>query len=343
MNFVVQTVSVTIGDDPPRRLDKALTVFAPDEFNLSRSRIRRLIYGRAVTRDGDVHCDPDFRVAAGDTWQIALPCPCESSMTAEDIPLEIVHEDADLIVIDKPPGLVIHPARGNQTGTLVNALLHHCGDSLRGIGNERRPGIVHRLDKDTSGLLVAAKSDSAMIGLAAQFEVRDVKRRYLGLVRGSPGDAGYGFDGFRGAAFEAEGVVRIEGDIRRHPTNRLKQAVANSGGRHAVTRCRVLERMVGGCVSLAEIWLETGRTHQIRVHMARIGHPLVGDQLYGSGARLLPIEVDPAKREAIAGFPRQALHAATLSFRHPCNGEAMRFTSELPPDIRQLYETISCC
>ena len=341
MNVDVQTVSVKIGDDPPRRLDKALTVYAPDEFNLSRSRIRRLIHSHAVSRDGVVHRDPDFRVSAGDNWQITLHCVSESSMPAEEIALDVVYEDADLIVIDKPPGLVVHPARGNRSGTLVNALLHHCGDSLRGIGHERRPGIVHRLDKDTSGLLVAAKSDSAMIGLAAQFEARSVKRRYLGLVRGVPGAPGSGFDGFGGVAFEENGVIRIEGDIGRHPSNRLKQAVVASGGRHAVTRCRVLERMLDGCASLAEFWLETGRTHQIRVHMARIGHPLVGDQLYGSGTRLLPREVEQDKREAMAKFPRQALHAATLEFNHPTSGEPARFESSLPVDIRDLHDTIA--
>ncbi len=341
MNVGVRTVSVTLGDNPPRRLDKALSVFAPVEFNLSRSRVQRLIQGHAVTRKGVVHCNPDFRVSAGDTWHIALPNIHDAPMRAEKIPLNIVHEDSDLVVVDKPAGMVVHPARGNRSGTLVNALLHHCGDTLRGIGHERRPGIVHRLDKDTSGLLVAAKSDSAMIELSAQFESREVRRRYLGLIRGSPGKAGLGFDGLGGTVFEKCGVVRIQANIGRHPTNRLKQAVVYSGGRNAVTRFRVLEQLVGGGVSLAEFWLETGRTHQIRVHMARIGHPLIGDQLYGSGVRLLPNSIGETKQEVVANFPRQALHSARLEFRHPGTGKTEVFESEFPSDIKQLYHCIS--
>jgi 23S rRNA pseudouridine1911/1915/1917 synthase len=226
-------------------------------------------------------------------------------------------------------GLVVHPAPGAREGTLVNALLHHCGPSLSGIGGALRPGIVHRIDKDTSGLLVVAKNDAAHQGLAAQFAAHTLERRYLAVVRGAPDPADPRLAGLRGVAWEPGGVLRIEGNIGRHPGDRKRMTVLSTGGKPAVPRARVLERFgpgVAPVASLVECRLETGRTHQIRVHMAFAGHPLVGDAVYGrrGGTGLM------------AEFPRQALHAATLGFVHPGNGEAMRFEAPPPADFAAL-------
>jgi 23S rRNA pseudouridine1911/1915/1917 synthase len=242
--------------------------------------------------------------------------------------LDILYEDAELIVIDKPPGLVVHPAPGNPDRTLVNALLAHCGEALTGIGGERRPGIVHRLDKDTSGVMVAAKTQAAHAGLVASFVARDIERAYLAVVWGVP----------------APRSGEIAGNIGRSPRNRKKMAVLERGGRPARTRYRTIETLAETLaeaqVSLVECRLLSGRTHQIRVHMAAAGHPLLGDPLYGragaSRARRLP----EAAQAALAALGRQALHARTLGFRHPVTGEALRFESEIPLDIKRLIDTL---
>ena len=322
---------IVVGDDPPERLDKALARDVPDEASLSRTRLARLIGEGAVSRDGVPLTDVKARVAAGDVIDIAVPEPEATETTPEAIPLTIVHEDDDLIVIDKPAGFVVHPAPGTPTGTLVNALLHHFGDNLSGVGGERRPGIVHRIDKDTSGLLVVAKSDRAHHGLAKQFEDHSAERAYLALCHGVPDHGDPRLNGLRGVTFEGQ-VMRIATNLDRHKTDRQKQAVTFEGGRRAVTRVRVLERW-GDDLALVECRLETGRTHQIRVHMAYCGLPLVGDQTYG-GRRKAPQRLKG--HEAVNAFPRQALHAAELGFIHPASGEAMKFSSPPPEDFAAL-------
>ena len=306
----------------------------PEALALSRSRLQALIEaGRVAAADGSALGDPRLRLAPGTEVVVSLPEPRPIAAAAEAIPLAIVYEDADLIVIDKPTGLVVHPAPGAPEGTLVNALLHHCGGTLSGIGGRLRPGIVHRIDKDTSGLLVVAKSDAAHQGLAAQFKAHDLERRYLAVAYGAPDAADPRLRGLAGISWEPGAVLRIEGRIGRHPGDRKRMAVLYAGGKPAVTRAKVLERFGpdgAPAASLVECRLETGRTHQIRVHMAFAGHPLVGDAVYGRrrGAGVL------------AAFPRQALHAASLGFTHPVSGEAMRFEAPLPEDFVGLLDAL---
>ena len=304
---------------------------APDGSGLSRSRLQALIAEGAVTLGGLPIDDPRIKVRGGEEIEIALPPPAPARAQAEDIPLVIVHEDDDLIVIDKPAGLVVHPAPGAREGTLVNALLHHCGASLSGVGGEARPGIVHRIDKETSGLLVAAKNDFAHQGLAAQFAAHTLERRYLALTWGAPDPSDPRVSGLPGVAWEPGAVLRIATRIGRSAADRKKMAVVQEGGRSAVTRARVLEKLGPSPhfpAALVECRLETGRTHQIRVHLAHVGHPLIGDPVYGRRRTT----ADPV----LAGFPRQALHAATLGFVHPRTGAEMRFAAPLPADVQAL-------
>ncbi|MBA3909289.1 MAG: RNA pseudouridine synthase [Rhodobacter sp.] len=332
------TLTVTIGEDAPARLDKALAAAVPEEAALSRSRLMRMIAEGAVSRDGMVVTDAKAKVAPGESYVLQI-APAQSVETlAESIPLSVVWEDADLIVIDKPAGMVVHPAPGSPSGTLVNALLAHCGDSLSGIGGERRPGIVHRIDKDTTGLLVVAKSDRAHHGLARQFEDHSVTRRYLAVVHGAPQATDPRLRGLRGISFEAGGILRIATGLARHKTDRQRQAVVWESGRHAVTRARVLEDFAGQA-SLVECWLETGRTHQIRVHLAYAGHGLVGDQTYGGKRRLSAAQLG-AGAEVANSFPRQALHAVTLGFLHPVSGEVLEFAADLPADMSRLLSAL---
>ena len=298
----------------------------------------RMIAEGAVWLDGVAVTDPKARVVEGQVYDLRLDPAVEVETLAEDIALTIVHEDGDLIVIDKPAGMVVHPAPGSPTGTLVNALLAHCADTLSGIGGERRPGIVHRIDKDTTGLLVVAKSDRAHHGLAAQFEDHSVNRRYLAVVHGVPQAGDPRIRGLKGVSFEAGGILKIATHLARHKTDRQRQAVVWEQGRHAVTRVRVVEAFGDGA-SLVECWLETGRTHQIRVHMAYVGHGLLGDQTYGGKKRLSPKLFGDAA-ELGNSFPRQALHAATLGFEHPVSGEMMEFSSPLPDDLDQLIAAL---
>ncbi|HBT00148.1 MAG TPA: RNA pseudouridine synthase [Citreicella sp.] len=337
-----QPLRIVIGETPPPRLDKALARDVPEEAALSRTRLARLIAEGAVTRNGAVLSDPKARVEAGDVLEIALPPAEDSHIGPEDIPLTVIWEDADLVVVDKPAGMVVHPAPGTPSGTLVNALLHHFGGALSGVGGRKRPGIVHRIDKDTSGLLVVAKSDRAHHGLAAQFEAHSAERAYLALVHGVPSAADPRLRGTRGVSMDPGEVVRIQSGLARHKTDRQRQAVYFDGqGRHAVTRARVLESYgQPPTLSLVECRLETGRTHQIRVHMAHAGHGLLGDPVYGgrrrAAARALPAEV----LAQVEGFDRQALHAAVLGFAHPVSGEMMRFESPLPADMEALVAAL---
>ncbi len=330
-------IRVVIGVDPPPRLDKALAREVPAEAELSRSRLTRLIAEGAVSRGGLAMTDPKARVAEGDAFEIAVPEAAETATEAEDIALDILYEDEDLVVVNKPPGLVVHPAPGTPSGTLVNALLHHFGGNLSGVGGEKRPGIVHRIDKDTSGLLVVAKSDRAHHGLAAQFEAHTVDRRYLALCHGVPSQADPRLHGVKGTHFEPDGTLRITSGLARHRTDRQRQAVTYAGGRHAVTRVRVLEAFgTPPAAALVECRLETGRTHQIRVHMTHVGHALIGDDTYGGRRKLSDRAVGAVAAAAANAFPRQALHAATLGFFHPATRERLAFEAPLPEDMAAL-------
>jgi len=294
-----------------QRLDKALA----EASGLSRERIKALMGEGRVLLGGKPAAQASVKPAAGTAFEIRVPAVAPAEAQAQDIPLTIVHEDADLIVIDKPAGLVVHPAAGNLDGTLVNALLHHCAGQLSGIGGVARPGIVHRIDKDTSGLLVVAKTDAAHEGLARQFADHSIERAYLAVVAGLP--------------LPRAGTV--QGWIGRSDHDRKKMAVLhelNKRGKHAVTHFKTLETFAGA--ALVECRLETGRTHQVRVHMASIGHPLLGDPVYGrTPPRLRPILTQ-------LHFARQALHAAVLGFIHPVTGAQLRFESTLPADMTGL-------
>ncbi|WP_052004248.1 RluA family pseudouridine synthase [Paramagnetospirillum caucaseum] len=301
------------------RLDRWLAVRLPE---LSRTRVKALIEDGRVGLDGTTISDPSLRVKPGQCFVVEVPPDAPAEPEPQDIALTVVYEDEDLIVIDKPAGMVVHPAPGNPDETLVNALLAHCGESLAGIGGVRRPGIVHRIDKDTSGLLVAAKTDAAHRGLAAQFAAHTLERAYWALVWGTPSPR----------------QGEIEGNIGRNPNDRKKMAVVRSGGKPALTRYRVLKSFAGGAVSLVECRLATGRTHQIRVHMTSQGHPLIGDPVYGRIRSSRRVVLPPEVRETLGGFPRQALHAYLLGFSHPTKGYDIRFESRMPADINALIQ-----
>lgn len=310
----------TLTVDPSQagtRLDRWLAESLPD---LSRSRLQALIEEGALTSQGGVVGSASRKVKAGETYELNVPAPEPALPAAQEIPLVIVYEDDDLIVIDKPAGMVVHPAPGASDNTLVNALLHHCAGTLSGIGGVKRPGIVHRIDKDTSGLLVAAKNDRAHHGLARQFAKHSIERVYLALCWGAP--------------LPRHGEV--EGAIGRNPADRKKMAIV-PGGKPALTYFKVIS-IFGDYASLVECRLATGRTHQIRVHMTSIGHPLVGDQLYGKGNRKSTAPV--TAKTLLTAFPRQALHAKILGFDHPISGEKLLFESELPSDFKGLIDSL---
>lgn len=334
-------LSIRIAADPPGRLDKALSRDVPEAANLSRTRLGRLIADGQVVLNGTLVRDPKTKVTEGDIAEITVPDAAESHIGPEDIPLDVVFEDEDLIVVNKPVGMVVHPAPGTPGGTLVNALLHHCGDDLSGVGGQKRPGIVHRIDKETSGLLVVAKSDQAHHGLAAQFEAHSVERYYRAVVYGVPDASDPRLRGVRGVSFEPGNIMRITTQLARHKTDRQKQAVLFEGGRHAVTRARIVERFgTPGVAALIECWLETGRTHQIRVHMAHAGHGLIGDPTYGGRRKLAVKSIGEAGVEAARHFPRQALHAAVLGFEHPVTKEKIRFEAPIPRDMADLITAL---
>jgi 23S rRNA pseudouridine1911/1915/1917 synthase len=313
-------------DEAGLRLDRFLAAALED---LSRARLQGLILSGGVTRNGATIRDVNTRVKPGETYVVDVPPPAPAAPLGQDIPLDVVYEDKDLIVIDKPAGLVVHPAAGNPDGTLVNALIAHCGASLQGIGGVARPGIVHRLDKDTSGLLVAAKTERAMASLAKQFANHTVARAYHAVVWGAPRIH--------------DGVV--EGNIGRNPFDRKRMAVLRGQGKEARTRYRVIERFGDSArpfASLVECRLETGRTHQIRVHLTHLGHPLIGDPQYGRGRRSPrpKTDIEAAAFAAAADFPRQALHAWLLGFRHPGLQKTMRFEREWPADFAALVAAL---
>ena len=337
------TKSIRIADNVAgARLDRALAAHVAE---LSRTRLKALIEAGAVAVDGRTIRDPGHRVNSGSAIEIDVPPPAQAKPAPEPIPLNVVYEDADIIVIDKPKNLVVHPAAGNWTGTLVNALIAHCGESLSGIGGERRPGIVHRLDKDTTGLMVVAKNDLAHRALAGQFADHGrsgeaFERTYLAFVWGAP-------ERPRGT---------IDRPIDRHRQARDRMAVRD-GGREAVTHWKVLERYGGpnrtcpavgsdsrphgSVASLLACRLETGRTHQIRVHLASIGHPLLGDEVYGAGFRTKTALLPPPAQAALKALGRQALHAHILTVKHPTDTEILRFRSELPPDLARLHSELA--
>ncbi len=303
------------------RLDRLLAARLPQ---YSRSRLKALIESERVSCGGATISEPAYRVKPGQLFTLIVPPPVAATPGPEAIRLDIVWEDAHLLVVDKPAGLVVHPAPGNARGTLVNALLAHCGDSLSGIGGVRRPGIVHRLDKDTSGLMVVAKTNAAHGALTGQFSARTVVRAYAALVWGVPRPP----------------QGEIEGNIGRSPRNRKKMAVLKQGGRTALTRYKVL-RAFGATASFVECRLATGRTHQIRVHLAHRGHAVIGDATYGGGAsQARKRGLDPATAAAIARLGRQALHARSLGFRHPATAEAFEFESDLPSDIKDIIDCL---
>lgn len=335
------TVEFTIAENPPNRLDKAIARDVPADANLSRSRLAKLIAEGSVVVNGKPALDQKAKIAEGASVVITVEQPVDSHLVAEDIPLDVIYEDDDLIVINKPVGMVVHPAPGSPSGTLVNALMHHCGDSLSGIGGEKRPGIVHRIDKDTSGLLVVAKSDAAHHGLAKQFEAHTVERYYRCLVYGVPDANDPRLRGIKGTNFETGNILKLTTQLARHKHDRQRQAVLFHGGRHAVTRARTVARFgTPPVIALMECWLETGRTHQIRVHMAHAGHGLVGDATYGGKRKLARSALAEPLAEAVKAFPRQALHAAVLGFEHPVSGEEIRFEAPLPEDMAALLELL---
>ena len=319
---------VVAAEEAGSRLDRVL---AQRVAELSRSRHKALILAGRVAIDGATIRDPGHRVNAGGTIRLDLPPPENAEISPENIPLKVVFEDDDLIVIDKPAGLVVHPAAGNWTGTLVNALVAHCGESLSGVGGVKRPGIVHRLDKDTTGLMVVAKNDQAHLALSRQFadhgRTGPLRRGYLAFVWGAP-------DRPRGT---------IDKPIDRHPRARDKMAV-REGGREAITHWEVLERYQGTdgktVASLLACRLETGRTHQIRVHLASIGHPLLGDDAYGPGFKTKATHLAAEAKSALEALGRQALHAYLLTIEHPSRGKNLAFRSELPDDLFRLRHSL---
>jgi 23S rRNA pseudouridine1911/1915/1917 synthase len=307
-------------DAPETRLDKWLaSALAP----LSRARVQALIAEGAVSLNGKKALDGARKIKAGDSFTLRMAAPVASGLEPQAIAFDIVYEDEALIVINKPAGLVVHPAAGNPDKTLVNALLAHCGDSLRGIGGVARPGIVHRLDKDTSGLLIAAKTQAAHTHLSQQFAEHTIERRYDALVWGVPKPA----------------LDTIIGDIGRSPHNRQKMAIVKRGGRYAETAYKTVA-VFGELAAHIQCRLKTGRTHQIRVHMASRGHPLMGDPLYGGG-RKLPARTKASVAKVLAGFKRQALHAAVLGFVHPVTGKKMKFERPPPDDFAQLARQLT--
>jgi 23S rRNA pseudouridine1911/1915/1917 synthase len=313
------------------RLDRFLAAILPD---FSRSRLQQLLEAGAVFSGGRTIKDANHRVKPGESYVVTVPPATPAIPQGQDIPLDVVYEDKDLIVIIKPAGLVVHPAAGNPDGTLVNALIAHCGAKMLSIGGEARPGIVHRLDKDTSGLLVAAKTERAMASLAKQFANHTIERAYNAVVWGAPR--------------EASG--KIESQIGRSPFDRKRMTVLRSGGKRAATNYKVLEKFGPAAnlevgrpfASLIECRLETGRTHQIRVHLTHLGHPLIGDPQYGR-ARVAPrgrTETETAAFTAAAEFPRQALHAFVLGFQHPSLHKTLRFEAPWPADFAELVSSL---
>jgi 23S rRNA pseudouridine1911/1915/1917 synthase len=313
--------SVTAENDAKKeRLDKFLAERLPE---MSRAQIQRLITSGCVEADDVLIVDNAHKVKAGDVFQVTVPPAAEAEPEPEEIPLEIVYEDDDLLVVNKPAGMTVHPAAGAYSGTLVNALLFHCRDKLSGIGGVKRPGIVHRIDKETSGLLVVAKNDLAHKNLSEQFAAHSIERTYLAIVYGVP-------QPLNGT---------IEGNIGRSASDRKKMALVASGGKSAVTHYQTLQAF-GRAVALVQCRLETGRTHQIRVHLSSRGHALVGDKVYVKSKKTELMLPEPLKSE-VNHFARQALHAKSLGFEHPRSGQWLQFDSQLPADMQNLLALLA--
>ena len=321
----------------PSRLDKALSRDAPAQASLSRTRLTRLITEGYVEIDGNIVKNPTANVSEGQTVKVLLPELESVETLPQKIKLDIIYEDADLLVVNKVAGMVVHPAPGSPKDTLVNALLYHCQSSLSGIGGEKRPGIVHRIDKDTSGLLVVAKNDKSHHGLAEQFERHSVERVYHAFCHGTPDVGSPRLKGVKGVSFEVGNVVKISTHLARHKHDRQRQTVLFEGGRHAVTRFKVLEKFGNPqVVSLIECWLETGRTHKIRAHMAHLGHSLIGDTTYGRRKKISNKALNEDGFNSVNKFHRQALHASFLGFIHPLTSEYMKFSVDMPSDMQNL-------
>jgi len=317
MNEVRQTCMIS-DDDRALRLD----VFVSGKYpSLSRSQVKKMIEDGEIRLNGLVVSKAGLKLRTGDVVEFALRPAQPWQVAAQDIPLHILYEDRHLLVIDKPAGMVIHPAPGHREGTLVNAILHHC-DDLSGIGGVIRPGIVHRLDKDTSGVLLVAKNDETHRHLSEQFREHRVKKTYKALVFGSP--------------VEEEGTITLP--VGRHPEDRKKMSTRSRRGKEAVTRWRVAGRY--GETTLLDVDIETGRTHQIRVHLSSMGHPVVGDRVYGGGGRLKSVR-DQALRARLSAMPRQALHAWRIAFSHPVDKREMEFVAPLPEDMRHLMDDLA--
>ena len=321
------------------RLDKVLARLLPADITLSRSRLQELIQSGEVFLDGQVQTNVKFKLSGGENVEIRFPKPKALELEAENISISIVYEDDDVIVVDKAAGMVVHPGTGAWSGTLVHALLYHCGDSLSGIGGVERPGIVHRIDKDTSGLLVVAKNDHAHLGLGAQFRKHSIHRLYRAFCYGVPHIGDPKLLGQNGVDFEG-GRLTVNLPIGRHKHDRLRMAVREDG-KHAVTHVALERAHHSGALAEVACMLETGRTHQIRVHMSHIGFPLLGDPIYGKGARQLSKEVEDDLRRAVEELQGQALHAAELGFVHPRTGEDMMFKSPLREDMAKVSKLMS--
>ena len=304
-----------------QRLDKWLADSFPQ---LSRTRIANLLDMGLLKKNNEICKQASLKIKLGEVYSIQIPDPSDPLPLPENIKLDILFEDEDIIVVNKPAGMVVHPGAGNYEGTLVNALLFHCKDSLSGIGGVKRPGIVHRIDKETSGILVVAKNDAAHHALAEQFETHSIERMYIALVWGQLNPI----------------TGTITGNIARSKLNRQKMTLVKNGGKNAVTHYNVIESLQNNSLSLLECRLETGRTHQIRVHLSAKGHPLVGDKVYGGKQKYLKKLIEPNILQILENFPRQALHAALLGFYHPKNGKHLLFKVNLPDDMAMLLKKL---
>ena len=303
------------------RIDRFLAVAHPE---VSRSRIKALLLDQKISLNGQLIVSPSYKVKEDDVIEIIIPETKDIDIIAQKMDLDIIYEDDDLIIINKKAGIVVHPAPGNYDNTLVNGLMYHCGDSLSGIGGVKRPGIVHRIDKDTSGVIVVAKSDAAHSGLSELFQKHDIERLYQAIIWGRPNP----IDG------------SIEGNIGRHPVQRKKMTVVGmNAGKHAITHYKIIKSL-SMAASLIECRLETGRTHQIRVHMTSMGHPLIGDQTYGNPTKNRLANLSKETQLFTRNFPRQALHAKSLGFIHPVSGEKLHFEAKIPDDMQMLINIL---
>jgi len=335
-SYPSQVLEITLFPETAKRLDKALADAVSEKYTLSRSRLKKLIEaGCVISSDNGLVATLKTKVIPNSNWEITLEAPEITNISAEDLKIEIAFEDEHLIVINKAAGMVVHPAPGSPSGTLVNALMFHCGSSLSGVGGRKRPGIVHRIDKNTSGLLVVAKTDVAHSGLASQFENHSISRHYKAFCYGVINKLDNRLNSHPKIKFEKSEILMISGNISRHRFDRKKMAVFDNIGRRAVTRCKN-EVVYGEFATRLDCWLETGRTHQIRVHLAHIGHGLIGDPVYGSRRKFKVKSLEEKDVKFLDNFRRQALHATSLAFIHPVTNEPVSFNSDLPKDLMEL-------